>query len=299
MVSTEEVANFLGQHLEIPVKLTPLAHGQESRAWRFRLEDKAYVVRVNSSRDGFDKDRFASRRFGSAVLPIPEIIEIGSLDHGCAFCISICAAGVTLQDLGRQDLQASLGATQMVMEAMAKTDISSTSGFGSFNASGVAPFASWAGYLSSISDGHRYDWNAVTDSVPSCNIGELLATSTALAKCCPETRQLVHGDFGSNNVLINDNRITGIIDWSEAMFGDPLYDLANVFFWRTWLLCMEELAAFWEDRLPFGAKTRERLLCYQLHIGLRELYGRARSGDLSGALWAAERTRDIQNTFVL
>jgi aminoglycoside phosphotransferase (APT) family kinase protein len=39
----------------------------------------------------------------------------------------------------------------------------------------------------------------------------------------------VHGDFGSNNVLADGEHITGVVDWSEAMIGDPLYDVANIF----------------------------------------------------------------------
>ncbi len=60
---------------------------------------------------------------------------------------------------------------------------------------------------------------------------------------------------------------------SEAMIGDPLYDVANVFFWRTWLDCMDILSVFLADTLAFNRNNRKRLVCYQLHIGLREVYG--------------------------
>lgn len=40
----------------------------------------------------------------------------------------------------------------------------------------------------------------------------------------PETT-VVHGDFRVGNVLIDDDEITGILDWELARVGDPLYDL--------------------------------------------------------------------------
>lgn len=40
----------------------------------------------------------------------------------------------------------------------------------------------------------------------------------------------LHTDFNQRNLFVNPNsdEITGIIDWGEAMFGDPVYDFARV-----------------------------------------------------------------------
>ncbi len=37
---------------------------------------------------------------------------------------------------------------------------------------------------------------------------------------------VLHGDFWPGNVLWRDGRLAGIIDWEDALFGDPLADLA-------------------------------------------------------------------------
>lgn len=41
---------------------------------------------------------------------------------------------------------------------------------------------------------------------------------------------LLHGDFNQRNLFVdpNTNQITSVIDWSEAMYGDPLFDFARV-----------------------------------------------------------------------
>ncbi len=36
----------------------------------------------------------------------------------------------------------------------------------------------------------------------------------------------VHGDLQPSHVFVEDERVTGIIDWSEAACGDALFDLA-------------------------------------------------------------------------
>lgn len=41
--------------------------------------------------------------------------------------------------------------------------------------------------------------------------------------------RLVHGDFQGTNILVNNNRITGIIDWEFAMAGHPLGDIGQLF----------------------------------------------------------------------
>ncbi|WP_439897592.1 phosphotransferase, partial [Escherichia coli] len=88
-------------------------------------------------------------------------------------------------------------------------------------------------FLSAVS---AYDWGSVTGDN---QVADMAGRCAELARHCPNVRALVHADFGSNNVLTDGHRITGVIDWSEAMYGDPLYDIANILFWRPWLDCME------------------------------------------------------------
>ncbi|MBW5447688.1 phosphotransferase [Cohnella sp. CFH 77786] len=42
----------------------------------------------------------------------------------------------------------------------------------------------------------------------------------------PIENTLIHGDFHTNNVLVNNNKVIGIIDWPRAAFGDPRFDIA-------------------------------------------------------------------------
>jgi len=42
----------------------------------------------------------------------------------------------------------------------------------------------------------------------------------------PIPNTLIHGDFNTSNVLVSAGKITSVIDWSGAGFGDPRYDMS-------------------------------------------------------------------------
>jgi aminoglycoside 2''-phosphotransferase len=39
---------------------------------------------------------------------------------------------------------------------------------------------------------------------------------------------IIHGDFGGSNLLFDDNRISGILDFSSVVYSDPALDIASV-----------------------------------------------------------------------
>jgi hygromycin-B 4-O-kinase len=243
-----------------------LAEGEESQAYRFREGSDAFVIRINHDGEGFEKDAFAYRRFARHELPIPEVLQIGQIDAAHYYCISRMLPGRTLESLAPEEFSAGLlTATADAMQRIAESDVSGIDGFGPFAAAeGTARHGSWREYLS---DTREYVFP------PEWDVSRYLRQLERLVPKCAEVRALVHGDFGSNNVLTVADRITGVLDWSEAMIGDPLYDIANIFFWRSWLPCMEMQARFSEAAQL--EQAREPLLCYQLHIGLRELAARS------------------------
>jgi hygromycin-B 4-O-kinase len=273
--------------------LTQITEGEESRAFSFRTIDENYIVRINQTADGFKKDAYVYQWFAKATLPIPEIVKLGELDDGNAYCISRRASGVTLQDLARAELSAVIGPVALVLDAVATSSVEETSDYGPFDSQGNGAYATWRDFQTAIAGPHQYDWNAVGHRVDLDRVHPLLNEVLALAEHCPEARQLVHGDFGSNNLLTDGRRITGVIDWSEAMVGDPLYDVANILFWRSWLECMEQQARFFEAHCADCLRNTERLRCYQLRIGLEEVFENALRGTAENVAWAIDRCEEL------
>ncbi|OQA20122.1 MAG: Aminoglycoside 3'-phosphotransferase [Chloroflexi bacterium ADurb.Bin360] len=81
---------------------------------------------------------------------------------------------------------------------------------------------------------------------------------------------LIHGDFTTDNVLVAEGRITGVIDWAGGAVGDPRYDLALAFDAdeEEIALTAEEMAAFFAGYGGAPLSESER----QYFLDLYELY---------------------------
>ncbi|RUW44824.1 phosphotransferase [Mesorhizobium sp. M8A.F.Ca.ET.021.01.1.1] len=291
-VAPSQILDRLAQRFAGISDFQQASEGEESQAFAFASEGNPYIIRINRSDAGFEKDRFLFQRFASADLPVPEILTIEAFSDHIWCCVSRRVAGITLEDMAPVDLPAVLEPVSKILDTMAGADTAGTKGFGPFDASGSGSFRSWRDFLLSGDDDCR-DWAKAVTRADMARIRAILGRIRALAVLCPEIRKLVHGDFGSNNVLADDGRITGVIDWSEALFGDPLYDVANILFWRPWLDCMEQQARFFETHQPDRLYHQRRLLCYQLRIGIDVLYEAAVDGNDAEAGWALARCESI------
>lgn len=288
----EEITAVLREKFGKSIDLHPLSEGLESQAFGFSAKGQKWVVRVNRDDAGFAKDDFAFRHFASPALLIPPVLSV-TRHGGVCLCVSERASGITLQDLDAWGLVHIVQPVAVVLDAIAAVDVSMIAGCGPFNAQGVGDFADWPAFIGAIVDLRHYDWQMVGQRADLAIIHPLLAEIEAFAAICPDRRGLVHGDFGSNNVLTAENRITGVIDWSEAMVGDPRYDIANILFWRPWLDCMEAQARFFETTQPWRLREERLLACYQLRIGLENVYQAALAQDTADLAWALARCQSI------
>ena len=57
--------------------------------------------------------------------------------------------------------------------------------------------------------------------------------------------RLVHGDFQCTNILVNNNKLSGIIDWEFAMAGHPISDIGQFFRYEEYF--NENLISLFED----------------------------------------------------
>ena len=88
---------------------------------------------------------------------------------------------------------------------------------------------------------------------------------------------LLHGDPGSHNFLVDESGIRAVIDWEDALLGDPLFDLAS--------LCTfhpeRRHSAIWSGYgivLAPGNDAWERFWLYFLRIALAKTVHRHRFG---------------------
>jgi aminoglycoside phosphotransferase (APT) family kinase protein len=80
---------------------------------------------------------------------------------------------------------------------------------------------------SEVVDRELNQWTSIYKSVKIKDepiINEAIRWLFANKPDVPETT-VIHGDFRIGNMLIDENRITGVLDWELARIGDPLFDL--------------------------------------------------------------------------
>ena len=104
-------------------------------------------------------------------------------------------------------------------------------------------------------------------------LGTLLA---ALQRPQTDGTVLVHGDFGPQNVLVDDNTVTAVVDWEWSAQGACVTDPA----WLEWTILMHypsqaaAIAVFYEayGTLPSWAARHESMLaaCRRRHDAARE-----------------------------
>lgn len=248
------------------VTIKRMSEGQESEAFQVTSEGRQFALRINSRIDGFLKDKLAHDRFSSSWLPIPRVVQLGRHDDRHAYCLSELVPGYTLQDAHHTTLSQLAPMVDDIHQRISDSAVLGM-GFGPFDADGRAPFASWREYLES----DLPLFSALCAETGSSLIQLAIDTYSHLVQFCPEERRLVHGDFGANNVLTDGTHITGVIDWEDALYGDPLFDVAIAFVWSFHLVCMDVQRNYWQCVLSGSESFQERILCYQVKIMLNEI----------------------------
>ena len=92
-----------------------------------------------------------------------------------------------------------------------------------------APLPPWPGtgvdqLAARLSD--ECNWLVANDVLPV----DVVERNRRLAETVlrPWTPTFIHGDLHIEHVFVDGDEVTGIIDWSEARQGDPLFDLASL-----------------------------------------------------------------------
>lgn len=263
---------FLRTHLEGNVShLEQIGKGCFSEAYSFIHNNIQKIIRLNSSDDDFQKDLQIYEMVNSESIPVPKIEEIGPYPGGRFFCISYRCPGQTFDKLSLQKQKAALPSLINTLAAIHQVNNLGTTGFGLIDRQGRGKFETWAEQLLNL-ENHKIDYNfpklykrPYFDLILFNQLRDQLGD---LIEGLSITRTLVHGDFGFGNLIIDQEQVTGVIDWAEARFGDPLYDYAWLDYWSEEICFMREAGK--QNALNYMSLegAPERFLACSLHIGL-------------------------------
>lgn len=282
------IAQHLGEILGDISALTPLQEGEESQAFSFTQGGQKFILRVGADIEGYRKDALAFTCFANTAVPVPEVTCTGLLNNQHPFAVSRMIAGVTMQDADEQVVEAVLPQLTDIWRDI--SNVHPASNADSFAAMLGPTYGDWRNFLRS-----EHESLLGTNSVDSDLAHQLVDEINRLIPHCPQGHQVIHGDFGSNNIIINPDvpEIAAVIDWDSARYGDPLFDIATAYFWRTWLTCFDLSAKYWDQHLGIMPAYRQRIRCYQLVIGVRDILDNIHDGDDTMVAWLSERCRQI------
>jgi hygromycin-B 4-O-kinase len=276
----------------------PLGSGEFSRAFAFISGGRDYVLRLNATphaAESFAKDDYAWRHFASSRLPIPRVAAIEQTEEIC-FAISERAAGRVMTELTATERRALLPSLLDTLDAIGRADVGASRGYGDWDASGTGQFATWRGYLAAIiedqADGYYQHWHAFfrDGSLERDVYDAIYRHMLQLLDHCPEERALIHNDYWFMNIVGEGERVTGVIDWANALYGDPLYEIARLSWGSAfpgWWY--EDGAAFLRARYGATPDYDIRLACYSCHLGLDDLRFYAKTGRREEYTWARDR----------
>ncbi|MBO7746447.1 aminoglycoside phosphotransferase family protein [Paenibacillus sp. MWE-103] len=272
--------------------LAPLATGGWSSAYALVLDGRDTVIRFGAYRADFEKDR-AMGAYATAALPIPRVLELGETDSGY-YAVSERVRGTKhLEELDGPELEQALPPLLDGLRGLQEADLAGTQAAGLWRPEGEGP--SWGEELLAVTGprdrlaGWREKLAASPREAAVFDAGA--AKLRELAPRLPECRGLVHNDLLNRNVLVDGGRVTGVFDWGNAFYGDPLYDQALFLYWQPWFPHWRGLdlpALLDRHRAKHGGpppRMEERLLACLLHIGLDHIaYSafRGRAEDMRG-----------------
>jgi hygromycin-B 4-O-kinase len=165
-------------------------------------------------------------------------------------------------------------------DAMRAVDLPAGSGYGGWRANGRTTHRSWRewllGFFNEPATRGAPGWRELLQNSPTeaAAFEEGYERLVQMAESCPEERSLFHDDLINRNVLIDGDRISAVLDWGSSKYGDFLYDIANLVFYRPWFPAWRNIDFAAEARAHYESiglavpRFSERLSCYCLRIAL-------------------------------
>jgi hygromycin-B 4-O-kinase len=153
-------------------------------------------------------------------------------------------------------------------------------------------FPSWRVYLANIREeeepGDFYGkWHALFQtSFLEREVFDLISDHMLhLLDHCPAERYLVHGGYGFGNVIAHQGKVSGVVDWIDAKYGDFCFDIAWLDFWPAGHDFGELFRRYYADKGLSIPHYAERVLCYQCYIALDGLRFFAKTENQDAYQW--------------
>ena len=301
-VAQEQIVTLLHERFSSPiVALTPVSGGQIAQTLAFTVDGWGYIIRFTHHMGAnLEKEAYLSERIASAQIPIPTIVKVGRLGE-FHYAISQRVPGQPVNTLPRQEYEQLLPALIETLDAIHHVDVRDQLKYGTFDDHGVGLFSSWRRYLEQIREEEEaWDfygkWHVLFEQtfLERELFEQVYARMIQLLDVCPEERFLEHGNYGFGNVMVHEGRITGVLDWLDAKYGDFVFDIAWLDLWSPEGRFAERFQHYYATKGTRVEHFTERLRCYQCYIGLDALRFFAKTQNYAAYRWIRDTPRGLE-----
>jgi aminoglycoside phosphotransferase (APT) family kinase protein len=207
-------------------RVVRLAAFPTNAVYEVHADERRFIVKASTLHDALRAEAWACARAAHAGLAVPAVLGRGRVrtDRGLsAFIMDRVAGGpITADHPALRELGAGLRRLHDVK----------LPGFGwlaeaSWDERGPVslPHGSWTGFLNSLTGDARRLGSVIAAPVADAAAAAMDVHAEALAAV--EVGALCHGDLKPAHVRVEGGRLTGMIDWGDAVVGDPLWDIAR------------------------------------------------------------------------
>ncbi|MBS2552422.1 phosphotransferase [Catenulispora sp. NL8] len=270
--------------------------GRSHRVYEFcDLGQDAYIARLAApGRCRFDIEAAVISRCAAEGVPVPAVLSVGpaASPAGDVVMIQKKAEGLPLREAAESvDDRRAAELVRRAGEVLAGIHQVATTGFGPLSDESRGPADSLGVWFV---DGLADKLGKARQISPEAarlfdDAFTVLAGHRALLDACPSG--LLHGDFSPDNVLVDGDRVTAVLDWEAVKSGPPALDIGwwDCFFESPRMPTSDLIQGYGRvHRLDLTTLTALRHLCV-LRVMIGHLSWTQSVGDRRGIALAVRR----------
>ncbi len=262
--------------------LLEIEGGEIARTFKFNISEKSYYIQFNhSNMSGWASFEMRNYdRFQKQNVPVRKVVHQAYIKE-IHYAVTEEVTGIQPAQFNIEEIKNILPQAYQIIKNISKIDISNTSGYGWIDKSENGIFHTWKEHIDFVMQEEPDDmfygkwYNLFDTTFLQRDVFEnYYHKMTELYPYLPEQRFLQHGNFSMANIIVDKNRISGVIDWQDVRYGDSLFDFTHFIFWLS-----EPLADYITQNYYKYLQTEneniknfvQRIKCYKYYFALDAL----------------------------
>ena len=223
------VAAFVVEHLRCRAGAVQRVPAFATNAvYKVEAGGRRLVVKASPMHDALRGEAWACGQGLGAGCPVPAVLGFGRLGSSAGMSAFIMSLIDGSSLAGPHPVLREVGVRLRQLHEVRVPGFGSLSDASWDDTGGFSlRHGSWRGFLEDVVGEVRAlaGSYAVAGAVADAAAGAVDARGEALAAV--EVGSHCHGDLKAGHVLVDDDRLAGVIDWGDAVVGDPVWDIAR------------------------------------------------------------------------